>query len=153
MMNRTEEEKNSESSIQHTILLDIPPRLQWENDNGYCGETAIQSFGTYLIILFNIVNDQIYPRFYLMLILDSDFFFKFGQSTVLMIKHFQVSTMVLGSLKNLFVISTMVNISYKKYRKMIIEILPILYLFFILLTTNGTGQIRHNLNFVIIVVG
>jgi hypothetical protein len=75
MMNRTEEEKNSESSIQHTILLDIPPRLQWENNNGYCGETAIQSFGTYLIILFNIVNDQIYPRFYLMLmILDSDFF-------------------------------------------------------------------------------
>ncbi len=33
-------------------VLDLPTRLQWENDNGYCGETAIQTaalyFGTYL---------------------------------------------------------------------------------------------------------
>jgi hypothetical protein len=28
-----------------TVLLDIPPRLQWHNGNGYCGETALQSIG------------------------------------------------------------------------------------------------------------
>jgi hypothetical protein len=55
-MSSTEEEKTSESSAQHTVLLDIPPRLQWENGNGYCGETAIQSFGRYLIILFNTID-------------------------------------------------------------------------------------------------
>lgn len=27
--------------------LDIPPRLQWENDHGYCGETSIQAIGLY----------------------------------------------------------------------------------------------------------
>ena len=27
----------------HTTLLSIPPRLQWENHNGYCGQTAVQS--------------------------------------------------------------------------------------------------------------
>ena len=27
--------------------LDIPPRQQWENDSGYCGETSIQAIGLY----------------------------------------------------------------------------------------------------------
>jgi hypothetical protein len=27
--------------------LDIPPRQQWENDGGYCGETSIQAIGLY----------------------------------------------------------------------------------------------------------
>lgn len=27
--------------------LDIPPRQQWENDGGYCGETSIQAVGLY----------------------------------------------------------------------------------------------------------
>ncbi|CAF1200156.1 unnamed protein product [Rotaria sp. Silwood1] len=31
-----------ESLHQQTVLLDIPPRLQWDNGNGYCGETALQ---------------------------------------------------------------------------------------------------------------
>lgn len=39
-------------STQTTILLDIPPRLQWPNNNGYCGETAVQSiylyYGSYI---------------------------------------------------------------------------------------------------------
>ncbi len=47
MMNKIPEDANSEMLNQRTILLDIPPRLQWENDHGYCGETAIQSFGMY----------------------------------------------------------------------------------------------------------
>ncbi|CAF1236975.1 unnamed protein product [Rotaria sordida] len=47
MINTVEEEKNSETSVQRTVLLDIPARLQWENGHGYCGETAIQSFGLY----------------------------------------------------------------------------------------------------------
>jgi hypothetical protein len=53
MENTTEDEKNSEAFIQRTVLLDIPARLQWENGHGYCGETAIQSFGMYVIILSN----------------------------------------------------------------------------------------------------
>ena len=39
------ENTDSDKSDQRSILLDIPPRLQWENGHGYCGETAIQSFG------------------------------------------------------------------------------------------------------------
>ncbi|MFM2375911.1 MAG: hypothetical protein RLZZ165_1008 [Bacteroidota bacterium] len=35
------------SSAQLTRQLDIPPRLQWDNDGGYCGETSIQSFALY----------------------------------------------------------------------------------------------------------
>jgi len=35
-----------------SIQLDIPPRLQWDNNNGYCGECSIQQialfFGTYI---------------------------------------------------------------------------------------------------------
>ena len=54
MTTSTDEEKNSEALIQHTVLLDIPPRLQWENNDGYCGETAIQSFGMYAIIFSNV---------------------------------------------------------------------------------------------------
>jgi hypothetical protein len=45
MINPAEEENTSEVSIQRTVLLDIPARLQWENGHGYCGETIIQSFG------------------------------------------------------------------------------------------------------------
>jgi hypothetical protein len=47
MTNKISEDTNSEMLNQRTILLDIPPRLQWENGHGYCGETAIQSFGMY----------------------------------------------------------------------------------------------------------
>ncbi|CAF1544013.1 unnamed protein product, partial [Rotaria sp. Silwood1] len=46
-MNSVEEDKESETFIQHSVLFDIPARLQWENNNGYCGETAIQAFGLY----------------------------------------------------------------------------------------------------------
>ena len=28
-------------------LLDIPPRLQWDDNNGYCGEVSIQQIGLY----------------------------------------------------------------------------------------------------------
>jgi hypothetical protein len=31
----------------NTVKLDIPVRLQWENDHGYCGETSIQSCALY----------------------------------------------------------------------------------------------------------
>ncbi len=54
MTNTTDEETNAEACLQRTILLDIPARLQWENGNGYCGETAIQAFGMYMIIYSNI---------------------------------------------------------------------------------------------------
>ena len=53
MTNTTDEERNAEACLQRTILLDIPARLQWENGNGYCGETAIQAFGKYAIIYSN----------------------------------------------------------------------------------------------------
>lgn len=39
----------TETLVERTVLLDISPRLQWENGNGYCGETAIQCFGLYTI--------------------------------------------------------------------------------------------------------
>lgn len=35
----------TEILTRQTVLLDIPPRLQWNNGNGYCGETALQSIG------------------------------------------------------------------------------------------------------------
>jgi hypothetical protein len=53
MMNSIEEEKHSKVCISRTVLLEIPARLQWENGHGYCGETAIQSFGMYRIIFCN----------------------------------------------------------------------------------------------------
>ena len=35
-----------------SVQLDIPPRLQWDNNNGYCGECSIQQialyYGTYV---------------------------------------------------------------------------------------------------------
>jgi len=35
-----------------SVQLDIPPRLQWDNNNGYCGECSIQQaalyYGTYI---------------------------------------------------------------------------------------------------------
>lgn len=30
-----------------SVVLDIPTRIQWPNDGGYCGETSIQSIGLY----------------------------------------------------------------------------------------------------------
>jgi hypothetical protein len=45
MTDTSEKEKTSEALMQRSVLLDIPPRLQWENGHGFCGETAIQSFG------------------------------------------------------------------------------------------------------------
>ena len=53
MASRSKETNDCETSIQRTVILDIPPRLQWENGHGYCGETAIQSFGIYIISLFD----------------------------------------------------------------------------------------------------
>jgi hypothetical protein len=38
-------DKETETLSKKTLLLDIPPRLQWKNDSGYCGETAVQSIG------------------------------------------------------------------------------------------------------------
>ncbi|CAF1199086.1 unnamed protein product [Adineta steineri] len=40
-------EEETEILTRQTVLLDIPPRLQWNNGNGYCGETALQSIGLY----------------------------------------------------------------------------------------------------------
>jgi len=37
----------SGSSSDISPHLDIPPRQQWENDGGYCGETSIQAIGLY----------------------------------------------------------------------------------------------------------
>lgn len=31
----------------NTHLLSIPPRFQWENGHGFCGETSIQSISLY----------------------------------------------------------------------------------------------------------
>ncbi|UJR11207.1 hypothetical protein I4U23_015388 [Adineta vaga] len=31
--------------MKKTVLLDIPPRLQWDHGNGFCGETSLQSIG------------------------------------------------------------------------------------------------------------
>ena len=40
------------SAGQVNVLLDIPGRLQWDNDNGYCGETSVQMaalfYGNYI---------------------------------------------------------------------------------------------------------
>jgi len=35
------------SSALENVLLDIPPRLQWDNANGYCGETSMQMIALY----------------------------------------------------------------------------------------------------------
>ncbi|HEX4418307.1 MAG TPA: hypothetical protein VH165_10435 [Kofleriaceae bacterium] len=37
----------SDSGSGNSPQLDIPPRQQWENDGGYCGETSIQAIGLY----------------------------------------------------------------------------------------------------------
>jgi hypothetical protein len=38
--------------VAASVQLDIPPRLQWDNNNGYCGECSIQQialyYGTYI---------------------------------------------------------------------------------------------------------
>ncbi|CAF1350682.1 unnamed protein product [Rotaria magnacalcarata] len=44
---QVEVENSTESSSEKTILLDVAPRLQWDNRNGYCGETALQCIGLY----------------------------------------------------------------------------------------------------------
>lgn len=36
-----------EECPQQITLLDIAARLQWDNDNGYCGEASVQSMGRY----------------------------------------------------------------------------------------------------------
>ncbi len=41
----TRNKEEPEILTKNTVLLDIPPRLQWENGNGYCGEAALQSIG------------------------------------------------------------------------------------------------------------
>jgi hypothetical protein len=35
------------TNAQVSTLLNIPPRLQWPNNNGYCGENSIQACGLY----------------------------------------------------------------------------------------------------------
>ena len=53
-----------EDPVTKEVLLDIPPRLQWRNDGGYCGSSTIQQislyYGTYVSqsICRNIVNDE-----------------------------------------------------------------------------------------------
>ena len=34
-------------AAQASTQLDIPPRHQWDNYNGYCGECSIQQIGLY----------------------------------------------------------------------------------------------------------
>ncbi|CAF4001220.1 unnamed protein product, partial [Adineta steineri] len=41
--------EETETIMQQTILLDIPPRLQWQHGNGYCGETCVQSIGIFAV--------------------------------------------------------------------------------------------------------
>jgi hypothetical protein len=39
---------NDPSAVDaNTTVLDIPPRFQWENGHGFCGETSIQSISLY----------------------------------------------------------------------------------------------------------
>jgi hypothetical protein len=40
--------EETEEPTQQTVLLNIPPRLQWNNGNGYCGEAAVQSMGMFI---------------------------------------------------------------------------------------------------------
>ncbi|CAF1030644.1 unnamed protein product [Adineta steineri] len=40
-------EEETETTMQKTVLLNIPPQLQWDNDNGYCGGAALQSIDLY----------------------------------------------------------------------------------------------------------
>jgi hypothetical protein len=35
----------SEVDTEKSVILDIPPRLQWGNGHGYCGETSLQAIG------------------------------------------------------------------------------------------------------------
>jgi len=39
--------ENEMDNISSTLILPIPPRLQWENGHGYCGETSIQAIALY----------------------------------------------------------------------------------------------------------
>ncbi len=45
MCSRNTAKEKSETITKQTVLLGIPPRLQWDNGNGYCGETAVQCIG------------------------------------------------------------------------------------------------------------
>jgi hypothetical protein len=45
MSSRNITNEEIETVMRQTALLDIPPRLQWDHGNGYCGETALQSIG------------------------------------------------------------------------------------------------------------
>ncbi|CAF3730116.1 unnamed protein product [Rotaria sp. Silwood1] len=42
-----QQSKKDEESPQHTVLLDISPRFQWDHGNGYCGEVSLQCIGLY----------------------------------------------------------------------------------------------------------
>jgi hypothetical protein len=46
MTSRNTTKEETETLTKQSVVLDIPPRLQWNNGNGYCGETALQSIGT-----------------------------------------------------------------------------------------------------------
>jgi hypothetical protein len=35
----------SEVNTRKSVILDIPPRLQWGDGHGYCGETSLQAIG------------------------------------------------------------------------------------------------------------
>ncbi|CAF5069317.1 unnamed protein product, partial [Rotaria sp. Silwood1] len=35
-------DKNPHVRKQYTLLLDIPPRFQWDHANGFCGEMSLQ---------------------------------------------------------------------------------------------------------------
>ncbi|CAF1562190.1 unnamed protein product, partial [Rotaria sp. Silwood1] len=40
-------DKNPHVRKQQTLLLDIPPRFQWDHANGFCGEMSLQCIGLY----------------------------------------------------------------------------------------------------------
>ncbi|CAF4818649.1 unnamed protein product [Rotaria sp. Silwood1] len=40
-------DKNPHVRKQYTLLLDIPPRFQWDHANGFCGEMSLQCIGLY----------------------------------------------------------------------------------------------------------
>lgn len=42
-----EENVDLDQTRSSSVVLDIPGRVQWPNDGGYCGETSIQSIGLY----------------------------------------------------------------------------------------------------------
>ena len=39
--------KTAEKPVERTLLLNIPPRYQWDHANGFCGEASIQCIGMF----------------------------------------------------------------------------------------------------------